>query len=348
MALEFTGAYRYPQPRADWLARGQEDILDPDLPIVDAHHHIWQQEGNPYGLEDLAADTGSGHRIVATVFVEAHSSYRQTGPEALKPVGETESIEAMLAARPDLAERGLCRGIIGKVDLTLGRAAAEVMAAHRQAAPGRFRGIRHLVTRDPHFPDGIALRPSAEGLLKRLDFRDGLAEVARAGLSFDAMLYHSQISDLAEVARLFPDLSIVLDHFGAPLGVGPYASHRQEVLHHWRLAIRDLADCPNVMVKLGGQGMIISGDVWHERETPPGSAELAASWQPLFDTCIAAFGADRCMFESNFPVDKGMFSYPVVWNAFKRLAAGASATEKAALFHDTARRVYRLQEEKHG
>lgn len=342
MALEFTGAYRYPQPRADWLARQREEIIDPDLPIIDAHHHIWQQDGNPYGLADLAEDTGSGHRIVGTVFVEAHSSYRPDGPEALRPVGETESIEAMLAANPELAVRGLCRGIVGKADLTLGAQVAEVIAAHRAASPDRFRGIRHLVTRDPHFPNGIALRPSPEGLLKRLDFRDGLAEVARAGLTFDAMLYHSQISDLAEVARLIPDLTIVLDHFGAPLGVGPYTDRRDDVLRHWQLAIRELAKCPNVVIKLGGQGMIISGDFWHERDTPPGSAELAAAWQPLFDTCIAAFGPDRCMFESNFPVDKGMFSYTVVWNAFKRLASGASASEKATLFHDTASRIYRL------
>lgn len=341
MALEFTGAYRYPQPRADWLALRHEEILEPDLPILDAHHHIWQQEGNPYGLADLAADTGTGHRILGTVFVEAHSAYRPDGPEALKPVGETESIEAMLAARPDLAARGLCRGIIGKVDLTLGPAVAEVIAAHQAASP-RFRGVRHLVTRDPHFPNGIALRPSAEGLLKRLDFRDGLAEVARAGLTFDAMLYHSQISDLAEVARLLPELTIVLDHFGAPLGVGPYTDRRSDVLRHWRLAIRDLAACPNVVVKMGGQGMIISGDAWHERDIPPGSADLAAAWAPLFDSCIEAFGPNRCLFESNFPVDKGMFSYPVVWNAFKRLASGATATEKAALFHDNALRLYRL------
>lgn len=341
MALEFTGALRYPQPRPDWLALHQEAILEPDLPIIDAHHHIWQQEGNPYDLADLADDTGSGHNIVGTVAVEAHAGYRTDGPEQLRPVGETEAIEAKLAARPDLAARGLCQGIIGKVDLTLGSAVEEVLQAHAAASP-RFRGVRHLFTRDPHFPDGIALRPSAEGLLKRLDYRDGLAAVARAGLSFDAMGYHSQISDLAEVARLLPDLRIVLDHFGAPLGVGPYADRRADVLRQWQLAIRELSKCPNVVVKMGGQGMIISGDFWHDRELPPSSVDLARAWQPLFDTCIEAFGPDRCMFESNFPVDKGMFAYPVVWNAFKRLASGATPAEKAALFHDTACRTYRL------
>ena len=342
MALEFTGAYRYPAPRADWLALHREDILDPDLPIIDAHHHIWQQSGNVYGLADLAADTATGHRIIGTVFVEAHSSYRSDGPDDLRPVGETESIEAMLAERPDLAANGLCRAIVGKVDLTLGRDVERVIAAHQAASPGRFRGVRHLVTRDPHFPNGIALRPSAEGLLKRLDYRDGLAVVAKMGLSFDAMLYHSQLSDLTEVARALPDLQIVLDHFGAPLGVGPYATRRNDVLRQWQASIRELASCPNVQVKMGGQGMIISGDFWHERAIPPASTDLAAAWQPLFDTCIDAFGADRCMFESNFPVDKGMFSYATVWNAFKRLAAGATDTEKAGLFHDTALRTYRL------
>lgn len=345
MALEFTGALRYPHPRPDWLALHHEPILDADLPIIDAHHHIWNQEGNPYGLEDLAADTATGHRIVGTVFVEAHANYRPDGPEALRPVGETESIERMLAARPDLAARGLCRAIVGKIDLTLGAGVEAVIAAHQSASPTRFRGARHLVTRDPHFPNGIALKPSAEGLLKRLDFRDGLGALARAGICFDAMLYHSQLSDLIEVATQLPDLTIILDHFGAPLGVGPYAPRRAEVFAAWRTSIRALAACPNVVVKMGGQGMIISGDFWHERPTPPSSEDLRAAWQPLFDTCVEAFGPERCMFESNFPVDKGMFAYPVIWNAFKRLAAGASATEKAALFHDTAIRIYRIEKD---
>lgn len=342
MALEFTGAYRYPNPRADWLGLRVESILEPALPIVDPHHHIWAQEGNPYTVSDLAADTATGHRIVATVFVEAHSSYRTDGPDELRPVGETEQIEAGLASRPDLAALGLCSGIIGKADLTLGAGVAPVVAAHLAASPARFRGVRHLVTRDPHFPNGIALRPSAEGLLKRIDFREGLAAIARLGLSYDAMLYHSQLSDLIEVARLLPDLPIVLDHFGCPLGVGPYAGREAETLHQWRGNIRLLAACPNVCVKMGGMGMIVTGATWHERPLPPSSAELAEAWRPLVETCIEAFGVDRCMFESNFPVDKGMFSYPVVWNAYKRVAAGASSTEKAALFHNTAARVYRL------
>ncbi|CAH1669313.1 amidohydrolase family protein [Chelatococcus asaccharovorans] len=342
MALEFTGALRYPNPRVEWLALQDEDILDPSLPIVDPHHHIWAQEGNPYGVADLAEDIGHGHRVVATVFVEAHSSYRIEGPEELKPVGETEAIEKALAARPDLADRGLCRGIVGKADLTLGGAVERVIAAHSAASPERFRGVRHLVTRDPHFPNGIALRPSPEGLLKRIDFREGLATLARHGLSFDAMLYHSQLSDLIEVARFLPELAIVLDHFGCPLGVGPYKGREDETFRHWRENIRMLAACPNVAIKMGGMGMVVTGATWHESPRPPSSGDLARAWQPLVETAIEAFGVDRCMFESNFPVDKGMFSYPVVWNAFKRLAAGASTAEKAALFHNTAVRVYRL------
>ena len=342
MALEFTGALRYPSPRAAWLAQTEEEILDPALPIIDPHHHIWAQEGNPYAIGDLADDIATGHNVVATVFVEAHSSYRTEGPEELRPVGETEQIEAALVARPELAAAGVCRGIVGKVDLTLGTRVESVVEAHLAASPERFRGVRHLVTRDPHFPNGIALRPSPEGLLKRIDFREGLATIARLGLSFDAMLYHSQLSDLIEVARIIPDLPIVLDHFGCPLGVGPYAGREDETFRQWRDSIHILAKHPNVSVKMGGLGMIVTGATWHTREQSPSSEELANAWKPLVETCVEAFGVDRCMFESNFPVDKGMFSYPVVWNAFKRLTAMASAREKAALFHDTAARVYRL------
>ena len=342
MALEFTGTLRYPAPRAEWLARGNEDVLDADLAIVDAHHHLWAQQENVYALRDLASDTGDGHRIVATVLVEAHAYYRHAGPEALRPVGETEAAERALSQAPDLARAGLCRAIIARADLTLGDGLRAVLDGHRAAAPDRFRGVRHPVMRDPHYPDGITIRPAPEGLLKRIDYREGLRVLARMGLSYDAMLYHSQLSDLVETAELIPDLSVIVNHYGVPLGVGPYAGRGAEVFSSWRANITRLARLPNVTVKLGGLGMILTGADWHERTCPPTSLELALAWRPWFDACLEAFGPARCMFESNFPVDKGMYGYRTLWNAFKLLSAGMSDTERAALFHDTATRVYRL------
>ena len=343
MALDVTGSYRYPNPNAAWLAKHVEEILEPEIPIIDPHHHIWNQPGNAYSIDDLSADVASGHNVIATVFVQAHYGYRSTGPEALRCVGETERIEeAANAAQRNDARFNPCAGIVGFADLTLGRRVGEVLDAHRIAAPGRFRGVRHSVARDPHFPDGIVLRPAPPNMLADADFRAGLATLAEYGLSFDAMLYHCQIKELAAMAQSIPELPIVLDHFGCIIGVGPYVGHEQDTFRTWRDDIRLLARSPNVSIKLGGMGMIICGARFHERALPPSSTELAEAWRPYVETCIEAFGADRCMFESNFPVDKAMFSYPVLWNAFKRLTAGASAAEKAALLHATAARIYKL------
>jgi len=342
LALEFTGSLRYPSPRKDWLARVNEEVLFPELPIIDAHHHIWTQDGNVYGLRDLVEDMLDGHRIVGTVCVEAHAFYRTKGPEHLRPVGETEAIVQALRDVPELSAQGPCRALVAKADLTLGDRLEEVIASHQAAAPGRFRGIRHSVGRDPHFPEGIAIRPAPEGTLKQATYRDGLRTLQRLGVSYDAMLYHSQLSDLLETVELVPHLPVILNHYGMPLGVGPYADRHSEVFAIWKANIRRLSELPNVTVKLGGLGMVLTGANWHERPVPPGSQELADAWRPWFDTCIEAFGAQRCMFESNFPVDKGMYSYRTAWNAFKRLVSDLSEAERAALFHDTAARIYKV------
>ena len=346
MALDVTGALCYPNPDAAWLARHVEDILEPDIPIVDAHHHIWDQPGNIYGIDELRADVLSGHRVVATVFVQAHHAYRSTGPEALRCVGETERIEQLAndaQASKDAATFTPCAAIVGFADLMLGKEVAQVLEAHRAASPRRFRGVRHSVARDPHFPEGIVLRPAPPRLLAEPRFRAGLATLAEHGLSFDAMLYHSQINELAAAARAVPELPIVLDHFGCIIGVGPYVGHERETFSTWRKDIQELALSPNVSIKLGGMGMIICGARFHEIALPPSSKALADAWRPHVETCIEAFGVNRCMFESNFPVDKAMFSYPVLWNAFKRLTAGASAREKAMLLGANAARFYKIE-----
>jgi predicted TIM-barrel fold metal-dependent hydrolase len=261
----------------------------------------------------------------------------------MAPVGETQKVAAIAEAceRSGCAAR-VAAGIVAFADLTLGRDVAAVLDAHEQAAGGRLRGARHSVSRDPHYPEGIVLRPAPEGLLADPAYREGLRTLAARGLSYDAMLYHAQIPELAAMARAIPDLSIVCDHMGTLLGVGPYAERPQEAFAAWRQSMAELASCPNVTVKIGGFGMIICGAEWHLRPDPPGSDELALDWKDRFETCVELFGAERCMFESNFPVDKAMASYRTVWNAFKQLTTGASADEKAALFSRTAARVYRL------
>jgi predicted TIM-barrel fold metal-dependent hydrolase len=311
-----------------------EETLDPDQLICDPHHHLWQHPGSRYMVEELRADTDSGHRVVRTVFVECMSAYRTDGPEPFRPVGETDFV---VAAEPD----GFIAGIVGFADLRSPEI-DDVLAAHIEAGAGRFRGVRHASAWDPS-PDIRASHTNPPpGLLGDAAFRSGFAALGRAGLSFDAWLYHPQITELTDLARAHPDVPIVLDHLGGPLGIGPYDDRRDEVLTVWRSAMRELATCPNVVIKLGGIGMPIFGMKWHHQPGGATSEELAAVWGGEIRWCIEQFGVDRSMFESNFPVDKASCSYAVLWNAFKRIGAGSSLSEKADLFHDTATRTYRL------
>jgi predicted TIM-barrel fold metal-dependent hydrolase len=332
----------HPVPNPAWLARLTEDVLEPDLPIVDPHHHLWNHHGNTYFLDELLADLTSGHNVVATVFLQCFWAYRESGPEAMKPVGETAFVASVAAeaARRNTRTR-VCAGIVGYADLTLGDAVGPVLDAHIEAGAGHFRGIRHITARHPRFLASMSTPPTF-GVMGSPAFRAGFAALGPRGLSYDAWLYHTQIAQLLDLARAFPATPIVLNHVGGPLGVGPYRGRGEEVFAAWHAAIRELATCPNVHMKLGGLAMVVNGFDFHENVLPPSSGELAQAWGPYMLALIEAFGADRCMFESNFPVDKGMCSYPVMWNAFKRIAAAASADEKKALFHDTAARFYRL------
>lgn len=343
MGLQLTGRYRYPPPDAAWLAGCVEAVIDPDLPIIDAHHHFWTESASRYLLDEFAADVADGHRVVATICVEARYGYDTARPDHLAPVGETEKVTAIAdAAAAHGLRTEIASGIVAHADLTLGDRVEGVLDAHAAAANGRLKGIRHSVSNDRHFPEEIVVRPAPAELLADSRYRRGLAIVAARGLCYDAMLYHPQLGELADMAGAMPELTIVLDHVGCILGVGPYRDHHAEAFQDWRRAMVELARCPNVLVKIGGFGMIICGASWHERPSPPGSDELARAWRPYFDTCVELFGPNRCMFESNFPVDKAMYSYRTVWNVFKRLAAGASAPERAALFSGTAAATYRL------
>jgi len=333
--------------RADWLARRNEAALEPELPIVDPHHHLWDRTGWRYLLDELLADIrDSGHTVAATVFVQALAMHRAHGPEAMRPVGETEFVNgvAAMAASGIYGPARICAGIVGRADLRLGAAVKEVLAAHIRAGGGRFRGIRYITTSDADASLMNPLNAAPHGLMADATFRVGFAQLAPLDLSFDAWLFHTQIDELTNLARAFPQTKIVLNHVGGVLGIGAYAGKRDEIFARWSHSIRALADCPNVFVKLGGLGMRINGFNFEKAAEPPSSETLATSWRPYVETCVEAFGGARCMFESNFPVDKGSYSYGVGWNAFKRLAQGSSAAEKAALFSGTATKFYRLDE----
>ena len=328
------------------LAAAAEEALEPELPIIDAHHHLWDFPSHRYLLDELLADTGSGHNIEQTVFMECAVFYRRDATRAMRVVGEVEFVNgvAAMAASGRYGDTKVAAGIVGTADLTLGAEVEEVLGAQIAAGGGRFKGIRYAAgwedkTRDIH---NSYTNPPEHLYRDHREFREGFAKLGGLGLSFDAWLYHTQLEDLIDLARTFPAQPIVLNHTGGPMGHGWYAKRKGEVFEAWRTRIRELARSERVYVKLGGLGMKLTGFGFDERATAPSSQELADAWRPFVETCIEAFGAARCMFESNFPVDKFSGGYANYWNAFKRLASGASADEKAQLFKETARRFYRL------
>ncbi len=332
----------------DWLDRVQEKALEPDLPICDPHHHLWGERPGAvqdrYLLDEILEDISGGHNIVSTVFIECGAMFKADGPEAFRPVGETEFVNG-IAAMSASGNYGACRvaaGIIGTVDLKLGDVSGDVLDAHIAAGGGRFRGIRlGAFWHESSEVDNHRTNPP-KGLLLRDDFRSGFKHLGSRNLTFEAWCCHTQIDEVTDLARAFPDTTIVLDHFGGPIGVGPYAGKSDEVFADWKTRIDELAKCSNVVAKLGGLNMEVNGYGWHDYAKPPTSAELNEATRRYFEYTIERFGVERCMFESNFPVDKVSCSYTVVWNAFKRLTEGYSASERAALFHDTATRVYSL------
>jgi len=327
----------------DWLSLTQETVLEPDLPIIDPHHHLWDFPDNRYLLDELLEDI-STHNVRQTVFVECSSMYRADGPEQLRVVGETEFVEgiAAMSASGQYGEARVATGIVGSANLRLGERVAPVLEAQIAASPKRFRGVRHRAawagpSVAPNQPDDLP-----QHILMDENFRRGFSHLRTYGLSFEGWVYHTDITDLADLARTFPDTTIIFNHLGGPIGVGSFAGRRAEVFSAWKPAVAELAACPNVVAKVGGIQMVVNGYGWHERDKPPSSDELLDANREWYQYTIDQFGPDRCMFESNFPVDRTSCSYTVLWNQFKKMTKGFSTGERAAMFHDTAMRIYRL------
>ncbi len=334
--------YRDPAELAAWTARRVEPILDPDLPIVDPHHHLWDDARGVYLIDDFVRDTATGHRIVASVYAQYRAMYRADGPPELAPVGEVEFVngQAATCASGRYGDIRVAEAIIAYADLTRGDAARGALEALVAAGNGRLRGVRHGATWD----DGAVAHGRSfppRGLLRDPAFRRGFAQLAPLGLSFDAWLFYHQLPDLIDLLEAFPDTTVVLDHCGGLIGHPPHTD-RVAVFDAWHTHLAALARFPNLVVKIGGLGMLNLGWDFHLRDDPPGSDEIAEAWQPYVAACIETFGPARCMFESNFPMDKQSCGYAVLWNAFKRLTADLAPDARAALFHDTAVRTYRL------
>ena len=323
-----------------WLGKYTERPLLPELPLIDAHHHLWDRGGHTYLPAQFRQDA-LGHKVAASVYVECLSGYRDYGPEHLRCVGETEYLMGLLSQTPANTTPDIGAGIVGRADLALGDAVDAVFDAHVQAAGTRFKGIRYVTAWDAD-PAIHGAYPTHAGMLTEPAVQAGARRLGARGMTLDLWCYFHQLDDVAVLARACPGVPIVLDHFGGPIGTGPYADRRADVFQRWRHGMQALGAYPNVHVKLGGLAMAVAGFGWHQRAVPPSCIDLAQAWQPYVDTCLEVFGAGRCMFESNFPVDRTGCSYGVLWNAFKRLAQALSEAERDALCAGTARRVYRL------
>jgi L-fuconolactonase len=343
----------------EWLKLNNEEVIEPDLPICDSHHHFWdypdriperqipphhRNERN-YMLDQFMRDLSGGHNIKRTVFVECGAMYSKNSNPEMRCVGETEVVNGIAAqsACGLYGDTVVAAGIVGFADLTLGSAVEYVLEAHIDASPKRFRGIRYCSAWDPNIPNiEIESLPKINKVFYDKKFRDGFACLGKHNLSFDSWLYHTQLPELIDLAKAFPDTTIILDHIGTIIGISPYAHHRVEAIQQWQKGISALSECPNVLIKLGGLGMPVMGFGWNERAKLPGSTELAVTIAPYLNFCIEKFGTNRCMFESNFPADKVSYSYTAIWNAFKLFTKSYSPNDRAALFYETAARVYRL------
>jgi predicted TIM-barrel fold metal-dependent hydrolase len=325
-----------------WLATRNEEAIDPSRPIVDAHHHLWDFPGDRYLFDDVLADFGSGHNVVASVYLQAESMHRADGPVPMRPVGETEFINGIAAqsASGMYGKTKLCAGIVGTVDIKLGKCVQPVLEAHRRAGGDRFKGIRPVVTW--HESDQVRPWEGVPHILLQPAAQEAIRCIATMGMTLDLWVFFTQLDDVVAVCETFPELVVILNHCGGPIGLGPYAADRRAMFAQWRSVIRRMAKFPKLRMKLGGLGMRYMGFDLHSQPVAPSSDALAELWAPYIETCVEAFGAERCMFESNFPVDKWVASYRVLWNAYKKMAGRYSSMQQERLFLRTAAETYRL------
>lgn len=330
-----------PPGSAEWFAQVNEPILEPDRAIVDPHHHLWRTKGSEYVLDQLWADTCSGHKITKTVFVECGAEYLGEGPSHLHCTGETAfatsiAVDSRRGPGPPIV------GIVAFADLTGGELFSETLDRHAEIAGDLFSGIRHRAAHAEH-PECLSIAGRApRGLMADTAFREGAALLGRRGLPFDTWHYHYQNREFLDLARAVPGTLFVLDHFGTPLGVGPYAAKREEIFDQWKQDIADIGKCENVVAKLGGLAMPDNGFGWDKAPRPANSDDIVEAHRDYYLHTIDCFGTERCMLESNFPVDRRSVSYAVLYNALKKIVADFSESEKDAMFRGNAERVYDL------
>jgi len=328
-------------PDDHWLAMLQEEVLEPERPIIDPHHHLWVRNDYTYLMPELAADLNSGHNIVATVYAECHSMYRSRGAKEQRSLGETEFVrgQAAMSASGGFGAAQACDVMFGNVDLMLGGAVEPLIEQHLDASGGRFRGVR--LSSGWHADEKIGNVATEPQLLINPRVKEAVGVIERMGMSLDCWLYHTQLDEVAQLADAYPELTIILNHVGTPILGGPYRGKTDEVFSEWKAAIHRISQRENVFVKLGALPIRMPG-YEGDRSLPPSSIEVAAAWRPWMQTCIEAFGPARSMYESNFPVQKRWCSYQVCWNAFKRISADASESEKSDLFAGAAARAYSI------
>ena len=335
----------------NWINGVKEEIIDPDMEIIDPHHHLWHGPEDPPGikesyrylLEDLWSDTSSGPNIKKTVFIDCGQEYYEEGPDRFKPVGETEFVVEIAKQGRQSPDKAQIAGIIGHANMMLGSSVKEVLEMHQEKGEGLFRGIRHAGGWDEDERVRNAHSHPTPHIYLEDNFQQGLEELSSLGMVFDTWHYHNQIKDLTKLAKNLPNLTIVHDHFGGPLGIGPYEGKRDEIYEQWKEDTYELSQCVNVFAKLGGLAMPINGWDWHRKDLPATSDEIVAEQARYYMHTLDCFGADRSMFESNFPVDKQSVSYHVIWNAYKKMTIHLGDNEKRKLFYETANKVYKLE-----
>ena len=324
----------------EWLNQVKEEIVEPDIRIIDPHHHLWDFPTSTYLVKELQADTSSGHKVEKTIYMECGVGYYEEGPEHLRSVGETESVSSH-AEESKVTGGSPIAGIVSRADLRTGDLLDEVLDAHLEVSNGLFRGIRHAGA-SAEYPDELLIPGAApRDLFQDENFINGVKLLGRRGFTYDTWHYHYQNKDFIDLVSKVSDTQIILDHFGTPLGVGPYASQKEEIYQEWKKDMKELSMLDNVVMKIGGLAMPDNGFGWDKRSKPATSDEFVEAQRRYYLHVIDCFGPERCMMESNFPVDRRSISYHVLYNGLKKIVSDFSEDEKDQMFYRTAETIYK-------